>query len=660
MLLDQPAGEVPAAHAGVAQHRHRQVVPEQGRHRFQPVGRSAQRQVQAGMGQPGLLQLPVFTHVHDLDRLPPRQTFLQVRRTDGLRHRGTLGRGHGEAGWEDGRMEPSCSNCMRARPFLAVVLAVTLLAFALGLAGWWMVWRHSPLQLQHHPLTVPRAARFVPRQAPLSLFVFSDGEEPVGYARAVAPPRERRAAAAAVERLRDGAFAAAGLDYPSELASWLAPEIGFAVIDAPLRAEPGDPGGWLMALRSRDEEGARRFLQRFWQTRSLAGADLRVTRYRGMGLISGRGALLGRRPLPLATALVDDDLVLIASGRGVLEQALDVSQVDELNLAAQPRMEEALQQLGQGAALLLARPAAFEPWLGLPLPPEEAARPSLLVAALRPDGRSLRLDALLDSLQVSEAPDPDPTSPQERQRQWQPLLAGRIVKPERLALLRNPAFWLNHPLLSPLLQRSLPQGTPGGDASAGPLPDLVAQADTGPLLLAEGQEGWILGTLADRPPLEALEPALVSRGLIAAPLAVGNDQLTVWTRLQAASGRPGRRQEASGGDRLEASLVGWRTERDGLAWWGGRSLGMLAEKGAGRDLQRRERQLETLGATDPVFQWAMARRPALDLLQPWQPWRLLAALAGGGLEGPVQGMSLAFAPDGPSLHLQGRLELGSS
>ncbi|MFM7267791.1 MAG: DUF3352 domain-containing protein, partial [Cyanobium sp.] len=208
---------------------------------------------------------------------------------------------------------------MKARPFLASLLALLLLSLSLAAAGWWLVWQRSPLQLQHRLLVLPRAARFIPRQAPLALHLLSDGREPVGYARAVAPSRERRQAADAVERLRDGAFAAAGLDYRNELAGWLAPEISLALFDRPgTSREPA--GNWLLALRSRDGDGARRFLQRFWQTRSLAGTDLQVSSYRGMGLISGRGALVGRQAVPLATALIDDDLLLIASGRGVLEE----------------------------------------------------------------------------------------------------------------------------------------------------------------------------------------------------------------------------------------------------------------------------------------------------------------------------------------------------
>ncbi len=257
---------------------------------------------------------------------------------------------------------------MKARPFLAVLLAALLTLFGLGGAGWWLVWRDSPLQLQRQTVVVPRAAQFVPRQADLALYLLSDGRQPLAYARAVAPLAKRRQAEDAIRRLRAGAFAAAGLDYEAELSSWLAAPIALALFEpaAPATAGLEAAPGWLLALGSRDDGGARRFLQRFWQTRSLAGTDLQVSRYRGKGLISGRGAIGGRQPLPLATALIDDDLVLIASGRQILEEALDVSQIDALNQAAMPELQQAPLRFGPTAALLVARAPALERWLGLP------------------------------------------------------------------------------------------------------------------------------------------------------------------------------------------------------------------------------------------------------------------------------------------------------
>jgi hypothetical protein len=487
----------------------------------------------------------------------------------------------------------------------------------------------------------------VPRQAPLSLYLLSDGEEPVAYARAVAPARNRRQAAAAIERLRDGAFAAAGLDYPTELAAWLAPEIGLALFDLP----DGDPGAasgsgnWLLALRSRDGDGARQFVQRFWQTRSLAGTDLQVSRYRGMGLISGRGALLGRQPLPLATALVDDDLLLIASGRGVLEQALDVSQIDELNQGADPALRQRIADLGEGAALLVARAAGLPGGLGIPADPGPAAQ---VLASLRPDGAALWLEALVERPGAGPvaAGALDSTSLAVRRA----LVAAAPAATERLGLLQNPAALLSDPLLRPLVER-VAALSPG----AGPLPPLLVAAADGPLVVAEAPAGWLMASPPDRPATAALEAPLAAAGLIPAPLELEGGPVTVWTRLVA--GR-GARPDREGVDRLQAPLEGWRGDQDGQSLWG-RSLALLEAAGDGRGAQRRERQLEALDRPAAALQWALATEPARSLLRDWLPWRRLASLAGGPLDAPVRGLALAVEPGAEGLRLRARLEFGS-
>jgi hypothetical protein len=536
---------------------------------------------------------------------------------------------------------------MKARPFLAVLLALVLVVFGLGLGGWWLVWQRSALRLQRLPLVVPRAARFVPRDAPLSFHLFSDGDQPLDYARAVAPPRQRRQAAAAVGRLRDGVFAAAGLDYDSELRSWLAAPVGLALFESdPGAAAGASRGGWLLALGSRDDDGARQFLQRFWQTRSLAGTDLQISTYRGMGLISGRGALLGQMPRPLATALVDDDLVLIASGRGVLEQALDVSQIPELNQAGQASFQEGLRRLGTGAALLQATPGALERWLGLPLPAAADQRPGGLLLALRPEGQSLRLSALLGLPPEIALPEVGVDA-----GLGQALLAALHRPASSLALVQDPASLATIPLLQPLLARLV-----GVADAAGPLPALVVGSDGGPLLAAASGDRWLLGTAADRPETSALEAALAADGLIAAPLEVDGHPLLVWTRLQAG---PGRRDGRS--DQLQAPLLGWRWQRGDQVWWG-ESLDQLEsldgpeKKGTGR-LQG---QLEALAVPEAALQWALDGPRARDVLATWRPWLRLTALAGGSLSEPVTGLALALHGESGLLAVEAQLDFGGA
>jgi hypothetical protein len=544
---------------------------------------------------------------------------------------------------------------MKGRPFLAVLLVVALLALGLGAGGWWLVWRRGPLRLQHQPLTVPRAARFVPRQAPLSLYLFSDGDQPVDYARAVAPLRQREATARSVERLRDGAFAAAGLDYHDELANWLAPEVGLALFDSP---DTPEGSGWLLALASRDDEGARRFLQRFWQSRSLAGSGLQVSQYRGMGLISGRGAMVGRDPVPLATALVRDDLVLLASGRATLERALDVSQIDELNQAGLSALRQGVERLENGMALLVARSGAFAPWLGWPsLEEGEGRAGTLLVGALQPRGRELVFEGLLHLPAASlagalsagdgEGPPPAAGAAEPPTEDLAPALLQELSGPSSsLALLQNPAALLQKPWLRPLLS---PITHPGG---AGPLPPLLAAADSGTLLVSAGPEGWLIGTGSQTPRPERLEAPLAAEGLFEAPLDVGGEPTTVWTRLQAPSGAASRGGER---DQLRATVAGWRRERDGLAWWGN-DLSQITRTSTSRSALARQGQLRELAEVQAPLRWALGPEATSDLLRRWRPWMLLTSLAGGPLTDNPR-LAVAIDPDANPVRWKAHLQI---
>ncbi len=561
---------------------------------------------------------------------------------------------------------------MKARRFLAVVLALSLLLLGLGAGAWWLLWQRSPLQLQHRALVVPRAARFVPRDAALSLHLLVDGQQPLDYARAVAPVRQRRQASEALARLRDGAFAAAGLDYSNDLAGWLGPETGLWLLQG---AQPGQ-SGWVLALSSRDGDGARRFLQRFWQTRSLAGSGLQISSYRGMGLISGRGALVGQEPAPLATALIDDDLVLLASGRGVLEQALDVSQIDELNQAADPRFRQALQRFEQGTLLLSARPRDLGGvWSDL-----AGLNSSALVAALRPEGRSLVFDALLEPplpaavavdiaaagadapAGVADAPLPAAQAPVQTLPlvASEPLLEALRGSASGLALLQDPAHWpATWPdLLQPWLAAQ--------DEQLAVVPALLRSSTAGPLLWSRSDDGWLMATAADQPPLEQLEPAFAAAALVAAPLDLEGEPVQVWTSFEA-SGRG--RSAGRRGEQLQVNLAAARSLQDGYAWWSD-ALPALLEQRRGHERPRAllaRLQATALPPADPLpggqppvsLRWALERQPAQLLLQRSSAWQLLSALAGEPLAAPVQGLALAAQPEAAGLRLQARLDLGS-
>ena len=545
---------------------------------------------------------------------------------------------------------------MKGRSFLLALVAVAMVLLTLALGVWWAMARQSPLRLMDRPLELPRSARFMPSDAALTLHWLVDPRQVPAYAQAVAPIRQRRLVNDSTRQLRDGAFALAGLDFGNELAGWIGSEVSFAVLDAPAQQSGEQPKeGWVLALSSRDEDGAKRFLQRFWQTRSLAGTDLQISRYRGMGLISGRGALLGRDPQPIATALIDDDLLLLASGRGVLEQALDVSQLESQHQLGDPVLASDLKRFGRGAAVLIANPGAMDRWLGVPSAITDRGDLQGLVAALTPQGPDLALDAVVHFR--------EPTIPSATQLiDSDVLLRDAGGDAETVALLTNPSALLaadaDEPLaqwIAPLLRQSIESVSTGAAAA-------VVGLDEGPMLWQQGPQGWVLGTRPNRPDPEMVDGRLQELGLTRSALDSDGQSLQVWTRLA--------RQRRRGEESLQAELAVALERHTGVNWWAETLDGLRRRSESGDQIQRLQ-QLQKLRFEDQsplAHQLAMAAAPSRSYLGQWRPWELVQGVAGRSLLPAVQGLAVAGGADQTaasvqdervsSLRLRARLQLG--
>ena len=545
---------------------------------------------------------------------------------------------------------------MKGRSFLLALVAVAMVLLTLALGVWWAMARQSPLRLMDRPLELPRSARFMPSDAALTLHWLVDPRQVPAYAQAVAPIRQRRLVNDSTRQLRDGAFALAGLDFGNELAGWIGSEVSFAVLDAPAQQSGEQPKeGWVLALSSRDEDGAKRFLQRFWQTRSLAGTDLQISRYRGMGVISGRGALLGRDPQPIATALIDDDLLLLASGRGVLEQALDVSQLESQHQLGDPVLASDLKRFGRGAAVLIANPGAMDRWLGVPSAITDRGDLQGLVAALTPQGPDLALDAVVHFR--------EPTIPSATQLiDSDVLLRDAGGDAETVALLTNPSALLaadaDEPLaqwIAPLLRQSIESVSTGAAAA-------VVGLDEGPMLWQQGPQGWVLGTRPNRPDPEMVDGRLQELGLTRSALDSDGQSLQVWTRLA--------RQRRRGEESLQAELAVALERHTGVNWWA-ETLDGLRRRGESGDQIQLLQQLQKLRFEDQsplAHQLAMAAAPSRSYLGQWRPWELVQGVAGRSLLPAVQGLAVAGGADQTaasvqdervsSLRLRARLQLG--
>ena len=230
----------------------------------------------------------------------------------------------------------------------------------------------------------------MPRDAALTLHWLVDPRPECRHAQAVAPVRQRRLVNESTRQLRDGAFALAGLDFSSELAGWIGPEVSLAVLQAPsLRSvlHPPTVGCWRCRAVMKTVPSGSFSASGKPESCGDQSADFPLPRH-GPNQWSWCPA---RDPQPIATALIDDDLLLLASGRGVLEQALDVSQLDSQHQLGDPELLSDLQRFGRGAAILTAKPAAMDRWLGVPS--AITSRPDLegMVAVLSPQSSDLRM-----------------------------------------------------------------------------------------------------------------------------------------------------------------------------------------------------------------------------------------------------------------------------
>ena len=545
---------------------------------------------------------------------------------------------------------------MKGRSFLLALVSVAMVLLTLALGMWWVMARQSPLRIMDRTLELPRAARFMPSDAALTLHWLVDPRQLPAYAQAVAPVRQRGLVNDGTRQLRDGAFALAGLDFGTELAGWIGPEVSLAVLDAPAQQSGEQPKqGWVLALSSRDDDGARRFLQRFWQTRSLAGTDLQISRYRGMGLISGRGALIGRDPQPIATALIDDDLLLLASGRGVLEQALDVSQLESQHQLGDSALAADLRSFGRGAAVLTASPAAMKRWLGVPSAITTRDDLQGLVASLTPQGADLALEAVIHFRESLI-----PVTSQWRDSDA--LLRDAGGDAQTLALLSNPSALLaageNEPLaqwIAPLLQRSIESESNAAAAA-------VVGLDEGAMVWQQGPHGWVLGTRPNHPEPEVVDVELQALGLTGSTLDSDGQPLKVWTRLA--------RQRRRGEESLQAELAVALERHAGVNWWA-ETLDGLRRRSESGDLIQRQQQLQQLQSeSEPPLshQLALAADSSRRQLGRWRPWELVQGVAGRSLLQAVQGLAVAAGADQhadpgqdgrvSSLRLRARLQLG--
>jgi len=267
---------------------------------------------------------------------------------------------------------------MKFRSFLTV-LAVVVLVLLLASAGgfYWLVGRNPIRLLSNKQGSVPGAAIFVPKQAPVMASLLLNPDQLEAFQLVSTPPAERQNVRQELAQLKQSLLATTGLDYERDVQPWLGQEITLAVttLDIDRDTANGQQPGYLMAIATEEPQRSREFLELFWQKRAIAGSDLVFEQYKGVKIIAANApaaepesiatarkpkpskyrlqletppAPLTPAPMPtLASAAVGDRFILFANHPKVLREAINNVQAPDLSLERSTVFTQAIAALLQ-------------------------------------------------------------------------------------------------------------------------------------------------------------------------------------------------------------------------------------------------------------------------------------------------------------------------
>lgn len=261
---------------------------------------------------------------------------------------------------------------MKQRTFFSLLVTVVLVLFALGAAGAYAIVTTGPLALLGGDRALnPTAAMFVPKQAPVMTSFSVNPDRLAGLGQLWVRPQDRREIAAELDAIKAGLLADTDLDYERDIQPWLGDEIAVAVtsLDIDRDRQNGRIPGYLVAVRTRDPERSRSFLERFWANRAVSGVDVAFEQYKGVKLIyprdltakTDRSAWSG----PWASAAIGDRFVLFANHPKVLRDAVNNVQAPDLSLSRTRAYRDALDRVTSGAiGVSFVNLEEFAAWIG--------------------------------------------------------------------------------------------------------------------------------------------------------------------------------------------------------------------------------------------------------------------------------------------------------
>lgn len=291
--------------------------------------------------------------------------------------------------------------------FLLAILLVGALS-VLSLAGgstYWILSR-SPLPLRSGGVDVhPTSVQFVPKQAPIVVSLTVNPDRLAAYRQTLAPLAKQSGARREIDRIERGLLANTGIDYDRDVRPWLGEEITWAVASADYDrdASNGTQPGYLLVASAKDGDRAREFLQLYFSRQALGGtSDLVFETYKGANIIYRRP--IAGKPQPereIAATAVGDRYLLFANHPKVLREAINDAQVASLNLGASDLYQRALSSIEETPRIgeLYLNVPAIAAWVSGEFElSSQTSPPQTLTAALSLAPGGMRVESALQGI----------------------------------------------------------------------------------------------------------------------------------------------------------------------------------------------------------------------------------------------------------------------
>jgi ethanolamine utilization microcompartment shell protein EutS len=432
--------------------------------------------------------------------------------------------------------------------FVSIAIAATIL-LVIGFTAVGNVLSASPGDLLAGTKAKPIAAKFLPKRSPLVASFLVNPTKLSLFTKLAAQPGDRAAISSDINGLKRQLKKAWLIDYDKDLTPWLDAEITLAVTttDIDRQAENGLQPGYLLALASKDSQAAKEFSEQFWQRQAIAGSDLVFEQYQGIPIIYATAA--SKRPGLSGTML--GKFVLFANNPKVIRNAINDLQVPDLALANDSAYSNSLKQFNQGRLGIAYVNLSQLGYLGkstglvdtdlsslpgsslvLNLGLTEAGIKADAILSLDPDQASSVSNATnekaIENTAVALLPAGSATiAGHDLNQTWQGLKAALEPYPALASIVDNGIAQLNSSTGFDLPEKVF--SWVKGDYAIAILPNPKRDLASSWVFIAQNTDPEAIDTAIT----ELDQAARTKANFTVGEVAIGDQQLTVWTRLSA-------------------------------------------------------------------------------------------------------------------------------